>query len=99
MCAVTSDPVPQQQHLTCTIMSQVIVVFNDNVTQEQIGKYAEHIIDNGGTVKDRYWESGIVNGFSATIPPPYLESFKSFRGDEIAHIESDQIVTTQQGRV
>jgi len=74
----------------------VIIVFKDDVSEAQVATYADDVIKNGGTVKDRYWESGIINGFSATISPQNLESFKSFTGDKIKSIEGDQVVSIQQ---
>jgi len=73
----------------------VIIIFRDNVPEEQIAEYARDIEANGGKVNHRYYESGGLNGFSATIPEVYLQSFKSFQADKISYIESDGIVTTQ----
>ncbi|KAL5528247.1 hypothetical protein ACEPAF_7383 [Sanghuangporus sanghuang] len=71
-----------------------IVVFNDEVTQEQIDKYVQDVKEGGGQVNQRF--DAILNGFSATIPDKTLESFKSLQGDVIKYIEPDQTVTIQK---
>jgi len=73
----------------------VIIVFKDDVPKEQVAKYADDIVENGGIVKNRYYEDGIINGISAIIPEQYLGSFMSFRADQIKYVEPDGIVTIQ----
>ncbi|KIM38307.1 hypothetical protein M413DRAFT_447812 [Hebeloma cylindrosporum] len=73
-----------------------IVVFNDNVTSDDITKYADDVKKNGGQVDVRYDETGgILNGFAAKIPDSFLENLKSLQGDVIKYIEVDSVVTTQ----
>jgi len=75
--------------------SAVIIVFQPSVSKEQIIRYANDIEANGGKVKDRYYESDGLHGFSATIPDGYLTSFQNFQARDISYIESDGVVTTQ----
>ncbi|KAF8159895.1 hypothetical protein B0H34DRAFT_705258 [Crassisporium funariophilum] len=73
-----------------------IVVFNDDVTKDEITKYVDDINKNGGNVKVRYDEGGgILNGFAAAIPDGYLESFRSSYTGVIKYIEPDQTVSIQ----
>ncbi|KAF8973292.1 hypothetical protein BDZ97DRAFT_1912844 [Flammula alnicola] len=67
-----------------------IVVFKDNVTEEQIEQYVKDINNNGGEVVHRY--NSILNGFSAAIPDHFLSSLQG--SDIIEYIEPDSVVTT-----
>ncbi|KAL5485025.1 hypothetical protein ACEPAI_7667 [Sanghuangporus weigelae] len=100
--SLSSLPSPPNYHnnnksqSTKTKMSgnNYIVVFNDEVTQEQIDKYVQDVKEGGGQVNQRF--DAILNGFSATIPDKTLDSFKSLQGDVIKYIEPDQTVTIQK---
>ncbi|RPD59777.1 protease propeptide/inhibitor [Lentinus tigrinus ALCF2SS1-6] len=70
-----------------------IVVFKDNVSQNDIDKYAQEVAENGGQVNQRY--DTVLKGFSASIPDSYLQQLQSFTGSVIDYIEPDGIVTTQ----
>ncbi|EJD03288.1 protease propeptide/inhibitor [Fomitiporia mediterranea MF3/22] len=70
-----------------------IVVFNDEVTADQIDKYVAEVKEGGGEVTKRF--DAILNGFSARISDQTLNVFKSLQGDVIKYIEPDQVVTTQ----
>ncbi|PAV18998.1 protease propeptide inhibitor [Pyrrhoderma noxium] len=70
-----------------------IVVFQDDVTSEQINNYAEQVEKDGGNIKERF--DPILNGFSASIADATFQSFQSLQGSVIKYIEPDQTVTTQ----
>ncbi|EPT04908.1 hypothetical protein FOMPIDRAFT_1045582 [Fomitopsis schrenkii] len=70
-----------------------IVVFKDNVTQEQVEQYAQEVNSNGGEVTKRF--DSILNGFAASIPTAFLTQLQSLQGGVIDYIEPDQIVHTQ----
>jgi len=70
-----------------------IVVFKENVTPEQIGKYINDVNSNGGEVGQRF--DPVLNGFSATIPDGFLSHLQSLQGDLIDYIEPDGVVRTQ----
>ncbi|KAF9564926.1 hypothetical protein CPC08DRAFT_815682 [Agrocybe pediades] len=73
-----------------------IVVFKDDVTTEQISKYAEELQTGGGSIKDRFDQNGgILNGFAASIPDAYFNRFQSLTNDVIAYIEPDSEVKIQ----
>lgn len=79
---------------TTNMSGNFIIVFKDSVTSEEISQQIREIEAAGGKLKTR-WDGGLINGFSATIPLAFLETFKSLQADKISSIEEDGIVTTQ----
>ncbi|KAF9012307.1 protease propeptide/inhibitor [Cyathus striatus] len=74
--------------------NKYIVVFKDNVTQEQVKQYAKEVGEKGGKVTNEY-DGTILNGFAAEISDDYLQSLQSLKDDVISYIEPDGVVTTQ----
>ncbi|KAK0212695.1 hypothetical protein DFS33DRAFT_1283822 [Desarmillaria ectypa] len=72
--------------------SKYIVMFKDNVSEDQIKEYAAQVNSGGGEVTQFY---GVIPGFAAKITDDQLQQFQSLQGDIIESIEPDQIVTTQ----
>ncbi|KAG9050704.1 hypothetical protein FS837_003042 [Tulasnella sp. UAMH 9824] len=71
--------------------ADVIIVFKDDVPEEQVKQRAQEIIDGGGEVKE--WFTPILNGFSATLKQGQFENFRG--NDSIKYIEGDQRVSIQ----
>jgi len=67
-----------------------IVVFNDDVTPEQIKKYVQEINENGGNVTQEY---SLLKGFAASLPESFAHNLRSDK--LIKYIEPDGVVTTQ----
>jgi len=78
---------------------QFIVLFQDDVTSEEIDEQIKELKAAGGIVKT-IWardKGDILNGFAATIPETFLVSLKGLQPSKITSIERDEEVTTQQG--
>ncbi|KAH9992586.1 protease propeptide/inhibitor [Russula vinacea] len=72
-----------------------IVVFKKTASQEVIDKHANEVIQNGGTVKDKY---SILKGFSAEIPDAVLFQLQNglqSSDSQIDYIEPDSVARTQ----
>ncbi|KAF9461283.1 hypothetical protein BDZ94DRAFT_1323431 [Collybia nuda] len=61
--------------------NKYIVVFKDDVTQEQIDEYARNVDQNGGQVTNRYTD--VLKGFAAQITDTQLQTFQSLQGEGI----------------
>jgi len=71
-----------------------IVVFNKDVSDEEITSHVEEIEKSGGKLNQRY-TSKILRGFSASIPEDCLKSSSFTDNGKIKYIEPDGEVSIQ----